>query len=94
MGASFACDATVQPYENENAAFLDPTMIPWPSLFYITYKYATDTNYLEEGGAIVPIHMRKEMNITALEVMDFDVTALEVSASKNGVRWVHDLNHR
>jgi hypothetical protein len=58
---------------NENAAFFALTMICWPSLFYVTYKYATDTNYFKEAGVIVPIHVRKEMHMA----QDQDVATLE-----------------
>lgn len=77
---SFSCDATAQPYENENAAFFALTMVCWPSLFYVTYKYATDTNYFKEAGVIVPIHVRKEMNMAKLE--GFEAGTVEEHASK------------
>jgi hypothetical protein len=63
---SFACDSTSQPYENENAAFFALTMICWPSLFYVTWMYATATNYFKEEGVIVPVHIRKEMSMDVL----------------------------
>ncbi|KAK5043607.1 hypothetical protein LTR84_011367 [Exophiala bonariae] len=60
---SFGCDATAQPYENENAAFFALTMLCWPSLFYVVWKYMKDTNYFLEEGVIVPIHARKQLQI-------------------------------
>ena len=58
---SFGCDASAQPYENENAAFFALTMLCWPSLYYVVWKYINDTNYLIEENVIVPIHTRKEL---------------------------------
>lgn len=58
---SFGVDATAQPYENENAAYFALTMLCWPSLYYVIWRYVTDTNYFLEENVIVPIHARKEL---------------------------------
>lgn len=60
---SFGTDATKQPYENENAAYFALATLCWPILYFVAWKYTTDTNYYQEETVIVPIHVRKEMHI-------------------------------
>jgi hypothetical protein len=60
---SFGVDATAQPYENENAAYFALSTLCWPILYFVAWKWTTDTNYFKEESVIVPIHVRKEMRI-------------------------------
>lgn len=56
-------DATSQPYENENAAYFALSLITWPILYFVVWKYTTPTNYLLEEDVIAPVHVRKELGI-------------------------------
>jgi hypothetical protein len=60
---SFGVDATAQPYQNENAAYFALSTLCWPILYFVAWKWTTDTNYFKEESVIVPIHVRKEMHI-------------------------------
>lgn len=57
---SFGIDATMQPYENENAAWFALSTISWPLLYFVTWKCTSATNYHKEHGVIAPIEARKE----------------------------------
>jgi hypothetical protein len=46
---------------NENAALFSLSILSWPIMFFVTWRYAKDTQYYNEDGVIVPIHVRKEM---------------------------------
>lgn len=63
---SFGVDATAPPYENENAAYFSLATICWPILAFVAYKCTTDTNYGTEHDVVVPIHVRKELQIDGL----------------------------
>ncbi|OAA55294.1 Major facilitator superfamily domain, general substrate transporter [Niveomyces insectorum RCEF 264] len=65
---SFGVDATVQPYENENAGYFALTTICWPILYFVAWKCVNDTNYDKEENVIVPLHVRKEMHLEGVEV--------------------------
>lgn len=65
---SFGVDATAPPYENENAAWFSMATLCWPILTYIAWTCVKDTNYLEEDSVVVPIHMRKKLEVPGLEV--------------------------
>ena len=60
---SFGVDATEPPYRNENAAYFSLATLCWPIMFFIAWKYTKATNYLDEKDVIVPMHVRKEMEI-------------------------------
>ncbi|KAL1901094.1 hypothetical protein Sste5346_002161 [Sporothrix stenoceras] len=60
---SFGVDATVQPYENENAAYFALTTICWPILYFVAWKCIKPTNYDREDSVIVPIHVRQELHL-------------------------------
>lgn len=60
---SFGVDATEPPYQNENAAYFALATTSWPIMFFIAWKYTSDTNYLTETEVIVPVHVRQELGI-------------------------------
>ncbi|OKL55528.1 hypothetical protein UA08_09213 [Talaromyces atroroseus] len=60
---SFGVDATAQPYENENAAYFALSTLCWPILYFVVWKYTSDTNYLKEDTVISPIHVRVAQEI-------------------------------
>ncbi|KAF2165583.1 hypothetical protein M409DRAFT_36848 [Zasmidium cellare ATCC 36951] len=60
---SFGVDATSQPYENENAAYFALSLITWPILYFVAWKYTTPTNYLLEDDVIAPVHVREELGV-------------------------------
>lgn len=63
---SFGVDATSQPYKNENAAYFALSLITWPILYFVVWKYTTPTNYLLEEDVIAPVHVRKELGIAGI----------------------------
>jgi hypothetical protein len=60
---SFSTDATTQPYKKENAAFFALATLCWPILYFVAYKYTTDTNYYRGESVVVPIHLRSEKGV-------------------------------
>lgn len=60
---SFGVDATEQPYENENAAYFALTTLCWPILYFVAWKYTSDTNYFKEETVIAPLHVRPDKAI-------------------------------
>lgn len=79
---SFGVDATAQPYENENAYIFALSLICWPILFFVAYKYTTDTNYLKEENVVVPLHVLREMELEGKK-MDIERTR---SVSESGAK--------
>ena len=63
----FAMDSTATPYSHENAAIFALSAISFPILLFVTWKYAKDTQYYNEEGVIVPLHVRTELSHSAEE---------------------------
>ena len=61
---SFGVDATAQPYENENGAYFALATLCWPILYFVSWRYLKDTNYLDEDNVIVPLHVRKDLHLS------------------------------
>lgn len=59
---SFGTDATAQAYENENAAIFALATLCWPILYFVAWKYTTDTNYFREVDVIAPLHVQQAQN--------------------------------
>ena len=70
---SFATDATSQPYMSENAAMFSLATISMPIMFFVTYKYAKDTQYYKEENVVVPIHVRKEIGFLERDVAEIEM---------------------
>lgn len=66
---SFGVDATAQPYENENAAWFALATLCWPIMAFVAWKCVTDTNYNKEENVVIPIHMRKKLGVSDLEIV-------------------------
>ncbi|KIW25919.1 uncharacterized protein PV07_09053 [Cladophialophora immunda] len=64
----FGLNATRIPYQNINGALFALTTLCWPILFFIAYKYATDTNYGKEETVTIPIHVRKELGFDEIDM--------------------------
>ncbi|KAJ6445379.1 Glycerol 2-dehydrogenase (NADP(+)) [Purpureocillium lavendulum] len=69
---SFGVDATDQPYENENAAYFALTTMCWPILFYVAWKYTSETNYFKEETVIAPLRVRPDKDSKGTESFQGD----------------------
>jgi hypothetical protein len=64
----FGLNATRIPYQNINGALFALTTLCWPILFFIAYKYTTDTNYGKEESVTIPMHVRKELGFDEIDM--------------------------
>lgn len=87
---SFGVDATVQPYENENAAYFALSTLCWPILYFVAWKCTTDTNYLTEAGVVAPLHVRKELGIEGLTLNGATTDRKSQEARRSGARTSDD----
>ena len=82
---SFGVDSASPPYENENGGYFALSFITWPILYFIAWRFTTETNYLQEGNVVVPVHVREEMGVEGENVEEaVDPTVQRTSMEKEG----------
>lgn len=60
---SFGVDATTPSYQVENAYLFALVTLCWPVLYWVAWKFTTNTNYFHEENVVVPTHVREKMQI-------------------------------
>jgi hypothetical protein len=60
---SFGLCAAHVPFRNIAGAFFALSTLMWPILYYVVWKYTTNTNYGTETMVIPPVHMQEELNL-------------------------------
>jgi hypothetical protein len=63
----FALNATAIPFEHINGALFALTTISWPVLYYVAYNCTTDTNYGKEKTVVIPVHVRRELDLADID---------------------------